>query len=100
MIPKVRMHSSMTQPERLWTPICRQTVFVSQTVPGAHAATAEYAAAEWRGTAYETSAERLDGMRRNRNRTEYDQWYISASVMESDLEHAREIVKAVESALK
>ena len=68
--------------------------------PGAHAATAEYAEAEWRGTAYETSAERLDGIRRNRNRTEYGQWHISASVMKSDLEHAREIVKAVESALK
>lgn len=60
--------------------------------PGAHEATARYAAD---ALLSESSSGHLDRMRRFRNRSEYGVAHFDARVVEADLEHARAIVDAV-----
>jgi HEPN domain len=64
-----------------------------RNAPGAHEATARYAAAALPGPA----PRELDRMRRFRNRIEYGTTYFSAHQVAHDLEHARAIVAVVET---
>jgi hypothetical protein len=73
---------------------------VAASRPGAHAATAAYAEAQWDGTEYEESVRRFDRMRRNRNPAQYGSWHVGAPVLERDLQHSKNIVEAVEQALR
>jgi hypothetical protein len=63
--------------------------------PGAHAAVVAYAEEALAGVADSASLSRLDGMRRLRNRAEYGGMTIGATQLAADLEHAREVVRAV-----
>ncbi|MGI8517113.1 MAG: hypothetical protein ACR2ME_02040 [Acidimicrobiia bacterium] len=42
---------------------------------------------------------RLDRVRRNRNRTEYEAWEPSLAAIRTDLVHARAIVESIRQAL-
>lgn len=66
----------------------------ARNAPGAHEATALYAAAALPGRA----PRELDRMRRFRNRIEYGTTHLSPAQVAHDLEHARAIVIAVEAA--
>jgi hypothetical protein len=57
------------------------------------AVAADMAASGYRAKA--ASLSRLDGMRRLRNRAEYGGMTIGATQLAADLEHAREVVRAV-----
>jgi hypothetical protein len=67
--------------------------------PGAHQAVIEYAQAAFGDTDAAEVLARLDRLRRNRNRSEYESWEPSPKVIKSDLKHAWEIVNLVETAL-
>lgn len=67
--------------------------------PGAHAAVVAYAEEALAGEAEAASLSRLDGMRRLRKRAEYGGMAIGAGQLAADLEHAREVVRAVGSRL-
>ena len=54
-----------------------------------------YAEEALAGVAEAASLARLDGMRRLRNRVEYGGMTVGATQLATDLEHAREIVRAV-----
>jgi hypothetical protein len=64
-----------------------------RNAPGAHEATALYAAVALSGS----GPQELDRMRRFRNRIEYGTTYFSPDQVAHDLEHARAIVAAVEA---
>jgi hypothetical protein len=68
--------------------------------PGAHAAVIAYAQEALEGDAQPESLSRLDRMRRLRNRTEYGGITLARAQTRSDLEHAREIVRAVGERLR
>lgn len=70
----------------------------SKSRPGAHEATALYAAEVIRG-AYAADARALNRMRRQRNRAEYGAWHIAASRLQQDHRHAERIVEAVRNQL-
>ncbi|MGE0027829.1 MAG: hypothetical protein AB7O78_03700 [Thermoleophilia bacterium] len=66
-----------------------------RNAPGAHAAVAEYAAAE---LTVEAAAE-LDRMRRFRNRIEYGSTSFTPRQVRHDLQNARAVVQAIRKAL-
>lgn len=70
----------------------------SKSRPGAHHAIAVYATIAIGGE-YAANAAALDGMRKQRNKTEYGHWYISASRLASDRVHAERLVDAVRDVL-
>jgi hypothetical protein len=63
--------------------------------PGAHRAVVDYAIAVLGDSAATDAVSRLDRLRRNRNRAEYESWEPSARAVNSDLNHARTIVSLV-----
>jgi hypothetical protein len=67
---------------------------------GAHQAIVEYAVAALGNSAAAEALARLDRLRRNRNRSEYESWEPSPKAIESDLRHAREIVALVVTLLR
>jgi hypothetical protein len=67
--------------------------------PGAHQAVVEYAVAAVGDSTAVEALRRLDRLRRNRNRSEYDSWEPSPKTIESDLVHARTIFDLVRSLL-
>jgi len=67
---------------------------------GAHAATAEYAAAKWAKAGVDQSARRFNKIRLNRNRAQYGEVHLTKAVIENDLRHAKNLVKAVEQAIQ
>jgi uncharacterized protein (UPF0332 family) len=64
--------------------------------PGAHAAVVSYAEEALAGHADAEAIANFDRMRRSRNRSEYGAIAIGQAQLEADLEHAREIVRAVQ----
>ncbi|MGH2662863.1 MAG: hypothetical protein ACRDH8_08655 [Actinomycetota bacterium] len=72
---------------------------VSKGRLGAHQATILYAEAVLGAEAHGGEVDALDRMRRTRNRSEYELWTIGEPTLARDLEHAKEIVRLVESAL-
>jgi hypothetical protein len=66
---------------------------------GAHQAIVEYGLAALGSSEAVESLARLNRLRRNRNRSEYESWEPSPQAIESDLRHAREIVALVETLL-
>lgn len=71
----------------------------SKSKLGAHEATARYVEAVIGGK-YWSDASAFNRMRKQRNRTEYRNWHISSSTLETDSAHAARIVEAVESSLE
>ena len=69
------------------------------TRPGAHHVVALYADATLATGVAVTHVRAFDRMRQIRNRSEYEQQPITARVLTTDLEHAKEIVAAVEATL-
>jgi hypothetical protein len=67
--------------------------------PGAHQAVIEYALAALGDSAAAEALARLNRLRRNRNRSEYESWEPSPIAIKSDLKHASEIVTLVETLL-
>ncbi len=67
--------------------------------PGAHQAVVEYAVAAVGDPIAVEALRRLDRLRPNRNRSEYDSWEPSQKTIESDLVHARTIFDLVSSLL-
>lgn len=65
---------------------------------GAHEATARYVEAVIGGK-YASDALAFNRMRKQRNRTEYGNWHISSSTLETDSAHAARIVEAIEASL-
>jgi hypothetical protein len=70
----------------------------SKSKVGAHEATARYVEAVIGGK-YASDARSFNRMRKQRNRTEYGNWHISSSTLETDSAHAAHIVEAVEASL-
>lgn len=66
---------------------------------GEHAIRGQYGAATLKSSQHRKSIDHFDAMRRQRNRSQYGSWHISAAEAETDLEHAELIAKAVEEAL-
>lgn len=66
---------------------------------GAHRAVVEYALAALGNSEAAASLTRLDRLRRNRNRTEYESWEPSHAAIQSDLKHATAIVTLVATLL-
>jgi len=64
--------------------------------PGAHAAVVDYAREALAGVASSQALERLDRMRRLRNRAEYGGVTLGRAQVVADLEQSIEIVRAVE----
>lgn len=71
----------------------------SKSKLGAHEASARYVEAVI-GGAYAADARAFNRMRKQRNRTEYGNWHISASTLDTDSVHAARIVEAVEASLE
>lgn len=67
--------------------------------PGAHKTVVEYAQASFTDVGMANSLLRLDRVRRNRNRTEYESWEPSLAAISSDLVHARAIVESIRQEL-
>lgn len=72
---------------------------VSKSRLGAREASARYASSALGSGPHGEAVRHFDRMRRNRNRSEYGVWQIGRSTLEADLDHAREIVGAVEEHL-
>jgi len=62
---------------------------------GAHQAVVEYARIALVDRGADAALARLDSLRRNRNRSEYESWDPQPRVVLTDLAHARSIVEAV-----
>jgi hypothetical protein len=71
----------------------------SKSKVGAHEATARYVEAVIGGQ-YVSDARSFNRMRKQRNPTEYGNWHISSSTLETDSAHAARIVEAVEASLE
>lgn len=71
----------------------------SKSKVGAHEATARYVEAVI-GGAYAADARAFNRMRKQRNRTEYGNWHISSSTLDTDSVHAARIVEAVGASLE
>lgn len=67
--------------------------------PGAHQAVVEYAQAALDDDEPSEALLRLDRLRRNRNRSEYESWEPTAQMIASDLQHAAVIVDLVAALL-
>ena len=67
---------------------------------GAHLAAVGYAEEALAGGPTGVHVGHLDRMRRNRNRSEYDLRIFGEAEVAGDLEHARQVVTAVEAALE
>lgn len=67
--------------------------------PGAHQAVVEYAQAVLVDNESSEALSRLDRLRRNRNRSEYESWEPTANMIASDLKHAAAIVDLVAALL-
>ena len=68
--------------------------------PGAHAAVVMYAEEALARDASADALANFDRMRRKRNRTEYGSAIVTRVELDADLDHAREIVRAVEGRLQ
>lgn len=67
--------------------------------PGAHQAVVEYGQAVLVDHDSSEALLRLDRLRRNRNRSEYESWEPTAEMLASDLKHAAAIVDLVAALL-
>lgn len=72
---------------------------VSRGRLGAHEASGLYALAVLGSGPQGEHVRHFDRMRRNRNRSQYAVWQVGGSTLERDLEHARGIIRAVETDL-
>ncbi|MBA3629665.1 MAG: hypothetical protein H0W55_08325 [Actinobacteria bacterium] len=70
----------------------------SKSKLGAHEAKARYIEAVI-GGAYVADARSFNRMRKQRNRTEYGNWHISPSILDTDSVHAARIVDAVKASV-
>jgi hypothetical protein len=68
--------------------------------PGAHAAVVLYAEEALRTSGDPEALQNFDRMRRSRNRTEYGPLAVGRAQVETDLGHARSIVRAVSTRLQ
>ena len=73
---------------------------VMKNRPGAHEASGRYAVLVLGRGGHADDIRAFDRMRRNRNRSEYGVWQVGRTTLETDLAHARGIVRAVERALR